>query len=88
MGVEQASVVAWEEDDRPPRANRLNILCGMLDVSLPWLLNGGDAGAPGVRDATLGELQSDLERVSQQLFALAGTVDAMRERVSAANNPD
>mgnify|MGYP005645810423 CR=1 FL=1 len=43
IGVEKQSLDAWEAGERPPRANRLVMLSGMLGVSLlcgvapiPW----------------------------------------------------
>ena len=81
MGIEVASLMAWEADERPPRANRLNMLCGMLDVTLGWLLDGGEDGSPTVRDLALDEMRGELDRLSQQLNALVTTVDSMRERL-------
>lgn len=56
LGVEPASVRAWEADERTPRANRLLMLAGILDVSLLWLLEGREDGrltseeAPGIEE--------------------------------------
>ena len=36
LGVETGSVVAWENDERQPRANRLMMICGVLNVSLKF----------------------------------------------------
>ena len=44
LGVEVTSVDAWENDLRGPRANRLQMLSGMLGVSLVWLLTGEGEG--------------------------------------------
>ena len=44
LGVEVTSVDAWENDLREPRANRLQMLSGMLGVSLVWLLTGEGEG--------------------------------------------
>lgn len=40
LGVTRDSVVAWESDERAPRANRLLMMAGILGVSLTWLLEG------------------------------------------------
>ncbi|MEM7406038.1 MAG: helix-turn-helix transcriptional regulator [Pseudomonadota bacterium] len=82
MGVETASLAAWESGERQPRANRLNLLSGMLDVTLAWLLDGGSQGSPTARNLDIEEMRGELERVSQQLTALAGVVDSLRERLS------
>ena len=40
LGVERATIATWENNKRAPRANRLVMLAGVLDVSLAWLLSG------------------------------------------------
>ena len=40
LGIKLATLQAWEEDRSEPRANKLQMLTGMLNVSLPWLLSG------------------------------------------------
>lgn len=37
----------WEDDAADPRANRLQMLAGMLGVSLMWLLTGAGEGLDG-----------------------------------------
>lgn len=52
LGVKKKTLEEWENDVRGPRAMRLSMLAGLLNVSLLWLLTGeGDGpGEPG--DAT------------------------------------
>ncbi len=49
LGVKHATVLDWESDLSEPRANRLSMMAGLLNVSLMWLLNGEGEGvaAPG-----------------------------------------
>ena len=65
LGVRLATFKAWEADASEPRANRLQMLSGLLGVSLRWLMTGeGDgpdpdqAGLPGDLRAALAELRS------------------------------
>lgn len=53
LTVEQASAIAgvttetwanWENDRAEPRANRLDMLARILQVSIAWLLNGQGQG--------------------------------------------
>lgn len=44
LGVKASTVQAWENDRSQPRANRLQMIAGMLGVSLSWLLHGVGAG--------------------------------------------
>ncbi len=47
LGVRLTTVQAWEDDTSEPRSNRLQMLAGMLSVSLMWLLTGGGDGLNG-----------------------------------------
>ncbi|PRY25344.1 helix-turn-helix protein [Aliiruegeria haliotis] len=44
LGVKVKTVRAWENDLSEPRANKLQMLSGILGVSLTWLLNGEGDG--------------------------------------------
>ncbi|PUB12106.1 helix-turn-helix domain-containing protein [Yoonia sediminilitoris] len=52
LGVKSATLAAWEDDLKEPRANRLQMLSGLLGVSLSWLLTGNGEGptAPAESD--------------------------------------
>ena len=40
LGVAAKTVEGWENDVSEPRANKLQMLSGVLNVSIPWLLMG------------------------------------------------
>ncbi len=42
LGVDEASVIAWESGTREPRTNRVVMLSGILGVSVNWLVDGSD----------------------------------------------
>lgn len=44
IGVKTRVIEHWEADAKEPRANRLQMLAGMLGVSLMWLLTGEGDG--------------------------------------------
>ncbi len=44
LGVKIKTIRAWENDLSEPRANKLQMLSGVLGVSLMWLLNGEGEG--------------------------------------------
>lgn len=58
LGVRPATLRAWEDDLSEPRANRLSILAGLLNVSMMWLINGEGEGveAPSESVSTKGNL--------------------------------
>ncbi len=44
LGVRDSTIKAWEADEWEPRGNRLQMLAGMLNVSLVWLMTGKGPG--------------------------------------------
>ncbi|UWP89935.1 helix-turn-helix domain-containing protein [Aliiroseovarius crassostreae] len=44
LGVKVATLRNWENDLSEPRANKLNMASGVLNVSLRWLLTGEGEG--------------------------------------------
>lgn len=46
VGVEPQTWSNWENDRSAPRANRLDMLAGVLGISIGWLLSGRGRG-PG-----------------------------------------
>jgi transcriptional regulator with XRE-family HTH domain len=93
LGVRLTTLQNWEEDLAEPRGNRLQMLAGMLNVSLRWLLTaeGDGLAEPGdprplspETEAALAELQ----RLRADAIALAeelGQVERqMRQALRAA----
>ena len=61
LGVQPDSVEAWQNDLREPRANRLQMLSGLLGVSLSWLLTGtGDGPDIDTQEAEIPMAASDI----------------------------
>lgn len=58
LGVKLKTVQAWEDDRTEPRANKVQMMSGVLGVSLTWLLNGDGDGVPEPVETT--ELSPDL----------------------------
>ena len=40
LGIRTSTVRNWEDDLSEPRANRLSMMAGLLNVSMMWLING------------------------------------------------
>lgn len=82
LGVKLKTVTSWEQDLLEPRANRLQMLAGLLNVSIMWLLTGEGDGIPGPDEgaaiapdvtALLGELRqlkSEMGRSAERLGLL------------------
>ena len=44
LGVRAGTLRSWEDDLSEPRANRLSMMAGLLNVSMMWLINGEGEG--------------------------------------------
>ncbi len=44
LGIRLATLRDWEEDLSEPRANRLSMMAGILNVSMMWLMTGEGEG--------------------------------------------
>jgi transcriptional regulator with XRE-family HTH domain len=88
LGVKLATVRAWEDDRAEPRANKLQMVAGMLNVSVGWLLTGagdGPEGPPEARSAS-GEAQAalgELRRLREDLGAIARRIGRTEARLAA-----
>ena len=77
LGVRLSTLQNWEDDLAEPRGNRLQMLAGMLNVSLRWLLTAeGDGLADPEADPkplapTADAALADLRRLRARALALA-----------------
>ncbi|MGV8985380.1 MAG: helix-turn-helix domain-containing protein [Cypionkella sp.] len=88
LGVRDSTVKAWEDDQSEPRSNRMQMLAGMLNVSLGWLMAGVGEGisAPANPDddaRALAATLDDMTRLKWQMQALNDTVARVERRIGA-----
>lgn len=94
LGVRVRTVRSWEANEFEPRANRLQMLAGMLSVSLTWLMTGKGPGVNGEQTSSLSDsalsalrqladLRAQMQNLSQQML-LAERRLAAEMRVLAA----
>jgi len=79
MGVKVKTVRAWENDQSEPRANKLQMLAGMLGVSIMWLLTGQGDGLDGPE--TPEPLSDDLTAIIAELRAMKVDQARMADRM-------
>ncbi|MGE6784833.1 helix-turn-helix domain-containing protein [Ensifer adhaerens] len=48
-GVTEETWISWENDRAEPRANRLDMMAGILQVNIAWLLDGRGTGPAEAR---------------------------------------
>lgn len=88
LGVRLRTVRAWEEDTAEPRANKLQMLAGLLNVSIRWLLTGEGDGVPEPEatemPAEITALLTELRDVKSQLHRAADRVALIEKRLRTA----
>ena len=80
LGVKVKTIRAWENDRSEPRANRLQMLAGVLGVSIMWLLNGEGDGLEGPE--TPEELPDDMAEILKDLRSLKVEQAQLAERAA------
>jgi HTH-type transcriptional regulator, cell division transcriptional repressor len=80
LGIKIRTLKNWEEDRAEPRANKLQMLAGLLNVSMIWLMSGrgeqpdfvGTDTVSLVQEclADLRTLQTEQRQISERMFKL------------------
>ena len=92
MGIKVTTLKSWEDDLSEPRANKLSMMAGLLNVSLPWLLTGEGDGplAPDERSwlsqdavSVLSEIHDVRAQLATSSGRLAKLEDSVREMLKA-----
>lgn len=79
LGVKLKTLKAWEDDLSEPRANKLSMMAGLLNVSLPWLLSGEGLGIDAPSDAV--ELSPDVAEILTEIRDIRAQLSTSTERL-------
>ena len=79
LGVKLSTIRNWEDDRSEPRANRLQMLTGMLGVSIVWLLTGEGDGGPNESSEGIAE-DADTAALLAELRELRLAQNKLAER--------
>ncbi len=79
LGIRTATLKSWEEDLSEPRANRLSMMAGLLNVSVMWLINGEGEGMESPPDTN--EISGDLRDLLTEMRVLRAELKARSEHV-------
>ncbi|WP_417523143.1 helix-turn-helix domain-containing protein [Marinovum sp.] len=79
LGVKLSTLKKWEDDLLEPRANRLSIMAGILNVSLMWLLNGEGEGVSEPDETDL--MTPDINEVLIELREMKATMKNNAEKL-------
>lgn len=64
LGLRVETVRNWESDRSEPRANKLQMLAGFMNVSIIWLMTGEGEGGPSYEPNDAGDLSTLLTELS------------------------
>ncbi len=89
LGVKPEALDAWENDWKEPRANRLQMLAGLLGVSLRWLLTGvgdGPDDPEGLQDMPndVRELLAEMRALRTQIARSSVRLGELEKRLRKA----
>ena len=88
LGVRLKTIEAWENDTAEPRANRLSIMAGILNVTLRWLLTGegDDLSAPAESEPTgdVAEIMTEMRRLSGEIHRASERLGVLEKRLRKA----
>lgn len=87
LGVGLETLDAWEADAAEPRANRLQMLAGVLNVSVMWLLTGEGQGVDESLDDQPADIRAalgDLRRIRAEMARLAEETARVEKRLRKA----
>lgn len=86
LGVRVKTLQGWENDLSEPRANRLSMLAGLLNVSIMWMINGEGEGLDGTEEAGVlpadaAELLNEMRGLRVELWQSAKHVARLEKRL-------
>ena len=87
LGVEYETLQGWEDDSDAPRANRLSMLAGMLNVSIPWLLTGEGEGIDSPEEQARPDmtgLLAEMRALRTDMMAKAEAMGRLEKRLRKA----
>jgi len=80
LGVKKTTLIGWEQDLSEPRANKLSMMAGLLNVSIMWLLTGEGDGMSGPADEVQGA--PDFTGILAELREIRAAMRANTERAA------
>ena len=87
MGIKLTTLRGWEDDLSEPRANKLQMLAGLLNVSITWLLEGVGDGIDGPDDGAavdrdMRDMLGELRDLKARALLTANRLGALEKRLA------
>ncbi len=88
LGVNDGVIEAWETDEREPRSNRIQMLAGLLNVSIMWLITGDSNGTDHIeqthdRDPLINDALGEIAQLKDTLSASLDKLAALETRLKS-----
>ena len=85
LGIKLETLENWENDRSEPRANKLQMVAGILNVSIIWLMSGqGDVNFPDTADPGLADdLLADIREIRELQADLNGRLARLERKLLA-----
>jgi len=80
LGVKKSTLSGWEQDLSEPRANKLSMMAGLLNVSIKWLITGEGDGMSLPGDEII--VPSDFSEILSELREIRGEMRKNTERTA------
>jgi HTH-type transcriptional regulator, cell division transcriptional repressor len=84
LGVKLTTFRNWEDDRSEPRGNRMQMLAGMLNVSLVWLMTGEGAGVASEEDIDGNEQRPAILIAAREMRAIKNDLLKLHDRLARA----
>ena len=86
LGVDAGTLEAWESDADAPRGNRIQMLAGLLNVSIVWLITGEASGTSHVaetyeRPTGVNDTIGEISQMKEILSGVLEKLDKLEKRL-------
>ncbi len=78
LGIKHKTLQTWEEDLSEPRANKLSMVSGLLNVSMVWLITGE---GEGLGDPEEDAISPDVNEILLEIRTLRAQFKARADRL-------
>ena len=81
LGVKVRTIQAWESDSVEPRANKLQMVSALLNVSMVWLMSGLGKGI-SPPDETKDSFNNETILILKELRSIRSAGERLHERIA------
>jgi transcriptional regulator with XRE-family HTH domain len=88
LGVKASSIEIWESGADTPRSNRIQMLAGLLNVSIVWLITGDSNGSTNVaethtRPTIINDTLGEITQLKATLLDAHAKLEGLEQRLRA-----